>query len=127
MLFDIIKSSGSVRNIISLVDRDDLTVEQIVEYQGKNPNQRFLARKTIENYLMDSEVIDKYCNENGISISSVTSLLVDPVNDSAESIQSSIKNQLGFSGDVSEFKKHLALLISPDMEVYKELFSIIAI
>jgi len=118
LLFKILSQSGSIRGICSIVDRDDLTKEQVDEYIRKSPSQRILSRKTIENYLLDSEIIDLYCDQLGKEKEKVTSRLRDPDNDDAKGIQSAIMQQCEFPGNVDEFKITLAKYITPGTKIY---------
>lgn len=121
LLLKIIQQSGSIRNISSIVDRDTLTQAQIKTFQQASPSQKFLSRRTIENYLLDSEIIDKYCDANGIDKTQVTSRLTDPINDDAKNIQGAVRQQCGFTENVDEFKLKLAEYITPDSQVFNQL------
>lgn len=127
MLYDIIKETGFIRDILSLVDRDDLTKEKILAFEEKNPYQKFLKRKTIENYLFDDEIIDKYCEKNGVDKETITTRLEDSYNQDVKSIQSSIMQQCGYLGEIDQFKKELSLLITPETIVYKEIKEVLGI
>lgn len=121
LLFKIIKLSGSIRDISSIVDRDNLTPKEVEEYKSKNPSQKFLSRKEIENYLLDFEIVEAYCNSNGVDKTKLTSKLVDPIGGDAKSIQAAIRIQCGFSGSDEEFKFKLAEYIKPGTKVFEEL------
>ncbi len=120
-LLKIVTDSGAIRTIKSLVDRDQLTDEQIKEFSGKDATQHFLSRRTIENFLFDSEIIDKYCSTNGIAKESITSRMSDNINDDAKAIQSSIMQQSKYPGSVDDFKLELAKQITNETEVYNNL------
>lgn len=124
-LLDIIKSSGAVRRIFSLVDRDELTDEQIAEFQAADHTQLFLGRREIENYLFDSEIIKLYCASVGVDPETITNWLVDPVNSDGKEIQGALVNQCNFSGTVDDFKKTLASFIVADTDVYRELKAVL--
>lgn len=121
LLFKIVSQSGSVRGISSIVDRDDLKQEKIDEYKKNSPSQKFLSRRSIENFLLDEEIINIYCKVNNVDKSKVTSKLADPVNDNAKQIQSAVMQQCGFGGNVDEFKLKLAECISPATKIYTQL------
>lgn len=121
LLFKIISQSGSVRGISSIVDRDDLTQEKIDGYKQNSPSQKFLSRRSLENLLLDNEIIDAYCDANGVDKTKVTSRLADVVNDDAKQIQSAIMQQCGFSGNVDDFKLKLAEYITTSTQVYAQL------
>jgi ABC-type uncharacterized transport system ATPase subunit len=121
LLFKIISQSGSIRNIASIVDRDGLTAIQISNFQASTPSQRFLSRRAIENYLLDSDIIDKYCDANNVVRTLVTSRMADPVNEDAKAIQSAIMQQCGFTGNVDDFKLELAKYITSDTTVYSQM------
>lgn len=121
LLFKIISQSGSVRGISSIVDRDDLTQTQIDGYKQSSPSQKFLSRRSIENFLLDTEIIDIYCRANNIDTAKATSRLTDPINDDGKQIQSAVMQQCNFSGNVDEFKLKLAEQIIPSTQIYKQL------
>lgn len=121
LLFKIVAQAGSIRGISSIVDRDDLTLEKIKAFQQTNPSQKFLGRKTIENYLLDSEIIDKYCDLNGLDKTKITSRLIDPINEDAKAKQSAIMQQCGFKGNTDDFKIELAKYITPDTATFTQL------
>lgn len=121
LLFKIVSQSGSVRGISSIVDRDDLKQEKIDEYKQNSSSQKFLSRRSIENFLLDNEIIDAYCDANGVDKTKITSRLADAVNDDAKQIQSAIMQQCGFSGNVDEFKLKLAAYITQNTQVYPKL------
>lgn len=121
LLLKIIQQSGSIRNIFSIVDRDTLTQTQIDTFQQASPSQKFLSRRTIENYLLDSEIIDKYCDANSIDKAHITSRQTDAINDDAKNIQEAVRLQCGFTDNVDEFKLKLAEYVTSDTQVYSQL------
>lgn len=121
LLIKIVLSSGAVRDIKSVVDRDELTDEQVATYRSQDPSQKFLGRRSIENYLFDSEIIDKYCHLHSIQVEKVTARLTDVKMGDGKAIQGSLMQQCGWQGEINDFKKELAQLVTPDTETYKAL------
>jgi predicted ATPase len=121
LLLKIVTDSGSIREVKSIVDRDQLLDQDVETYRRDDPSKLFLSRRTVENYLLDSEIVDKYCDANSINKSDVSSNLSDVTNGDAKSVQSAIMQQCGFSGNVDDFKKELAKFITPDTKVYVQL------
>lgn len=120
LLFKIIKDSGLIREISSIVDRDQLTAEMIQEYKKRDPSQNFLSRRSIENFIFDSEIIDRFCDTNGIDKTKVTTRITDPINQDTKQIQSAIMQQCGFS-EIDDFKLILAEYILPSTRTYSDL------
>jgi len=127
LLFDIVRKAGSLRRIFTLVDRDNLTEEQIKKYQASTPHQKFLERREIENYLFDDEVLRKYCENKNIDFSKTTNKPADIVNDDIKPIQGAIMNQCGFTGSIEDFKIELSSLVKPNTNIYGELKSCIGL
>lgn len=125
LLISIFVNAGLARKINTLVDRDDLTPGEISQFYIEKPYQKFLGRKTIENYLLSREIVTKYCSDRGINIDNVTSSLSNEVDDNAKAVQGAIRDQCSFTGSVDDFKLELAKLITAETDVYKELHAII--
>ncbi|MDD3976475.1 MAG: AAA family ATPase [Candidatus ainarchaeum sp.] len=125
MLYDVIKKAGALKNVLSVVDRDDLTSEQVLKFETENSYQKFLKRKTIENYLFDNEIIDKYCENNEINKEMISTRITNFQDQDVKGVQSSIMQQCGYCGEIDQFKKDLSLLITPETNVYKELKTIL--
>jgi predicted ATPase len=123
LLVKILTDSGAIRDVKSIVDRDQLTSAEINAYKSADSSMLFLSRRTIENYLLDSEVIDRYCNMNGIDKNKVTSRLTDSVNDDAKAIQGSVMQQSGYTGSVDDFKKELSKCIISGSTIHAQLKS----
>lgn len=121
LLLKIVTQSGSVRGISSVVDRDLLSQLKIDGFKKSKPSQKFLSRKTIENFLLDSEIIDKYCDAYRIDKINVTSRLSDPIKDDAKRVQSALMIQCKFKGNVDDFKLKLAKYITSETLIYKSL------
>lgn len=121
ILSNIVKNAGSLRKIIALVDKDNIPKEKIEEFQNKSPEQKFLRRREIENYLFDDEILKKYCESKNLNFSEITCKFNDIINDDAKEKQSAIRNQCAFDGSVEEFKLILASFITPDTNIYAEL------
>ncbi len=123
LLFKIIKEAGSIKEIYSVVDRDDLTEEEIKSHKSQDATQLFLSRRSIENYLLSSEIIDLYCSKSQISKEMVTSKVQDELNGDAKARQSSIMQQCGYQGRVEDFLLELADYIKPETLTYLALKS----
>jgi hypothetical protein len=80
-----------------------------------------LGRREIENYLFDKEVLEIYCKNNGKAYEKITADLSNIHDGDIKQVQGSIKNQVGYSGDIEAFKIELAKTILPNMSVYQEL------
>jgi predicted ATP-binding protein involved in virulence len=127
LLLKIVKEAGSLKRIISLSDRDNLSNEQIQEYQNLAPEQKFLGRRENENYIFDDDILRKYCESNGIKFAQITSKPKDIINDDLKSIQGAIMNQCGFEGTIEDFKLELASYVTIDTSVYQEIKNCIGI
>lgn len=53
--------------IIKLIDRDNRSESEIQELRSKDPSVKVLDLRSIENYILDDEVIRKFCSMNGNS------------------------------------------------------------
>jgi len=120
-LTKVVTDSGAIRKIKSLVDRDLLTDDEIQAYKASDPTQKFLSRKTIENFLLDSEIIDKYCSVHGIAKEAITSRLSNPINDDAKAIQGAVMQQCQYAGLIEDFKLELAKQITSETKIYMSL------
>lgn len=123
LLLTVLNKAGASREIYSLVDRDNMTQDQIALYQKDKPYQKFTGRKMIEDYLLSSEIIDKYCESVGVDPKTVTSRVekITLPKLSAKHIEEATKTQCKFVGTASEFKLKLAEFITPDTQTYKNL------
>jgi len=121
LLLDIVKEAGSLRKIFTLVDKDSLTAEQIKKHQARTPQQKFLGRREIENYLFGNEILKKYCENKNIDFSKITNKPADIVDDDIKPIQGAMMNQCGFTGSIEDFKIELSSFVKPDTNMYNEL------
>lgn len=125
-------------NVIKVVDRDDLCDAEVKDLASKGI--KTIGRRHIECYLLDDEVISKLCNKTGHD-----DLVSDCITAKNNAIKNSINNGhpaddvKSASGPITvELKKILSLtqcgnsresfilntlvpIITPDMQVYKEL------
>jgi predicted ATPase len=117
----IIKEAGGLREIYSIIDRDNISDDERNKKISNEPSLKIWSRKEIENYLFDKEVIESYCKQNSLEFSSITAYnkIQDINKDDIKPYQSSIMQQCGFSGSVDEFKLKLCEFITPQTSVYK--------
>lgn len=118
-------------DILVLKDRDmasgkPTTEENRLLYLSNNPkNHRILKRFEIENYLYDKEVLAKYCLENNLKFAEqeYDKHVTDIVNQQVKDSTGYIKNFCNLTGSINPetFKKNLAKVIDPTMNVYIEL------
>lgn len=125
--------------IMKLIDRDDLSDDQVSDL--KNKGITVLSRRHIESYLLDEEVIRKWCVTEGQSnkideaieiyeccLNDSTTNRNNPsddiksvANDTCKKIKTLLElTRCGSNGDAI-MKDTLSKLITDDMEVYKEL------
>ncbi|WP_276930806.1 AAA family ATPase [Faecalibaculum rodentium] len=124
--------------IIKVIDRDDHSNQEVQDFEAKGI--KVLTRRNLESYLLDDDVIEKLCNVKGqpdkfeIYLKEKNSALEDSVSrgnptDDLKSargyIYNSLKRLLNLTqcGNNSDFfiRDTLAPLITPDMQIYKEL------
>lgn len=121
--------------ILVLKDRDMASGKNTTEadrqmYLSNNPqNHRVLNRFEIENYLFDKEVLKAYCDENGkiFDEAAYDGFVTDIVNQQVKDNTGYIRNFCGIVGSINSevFKKNIAKVIHPDMQVYKELEEVV--
>ncbi len=95
-------------------------------YLENNPaNHRVLTRLEIENYLFDKEVLKAYCAAKSTTFdeTSYDKHVTDIVNQDLKKLTSHVKNFCGLKGSVApdDFKRRLAEVVTPKMEIYKAL------
>lgn len=120
-------------DILVLKDRDmasgrDTNENDRQVYLQNNPdNHRVLKRWEIENYLYDKEVLESYCDNNGLVFDgqAYNQFVTDIVNQNLKDATGRIKNFCGITSSINpeKFKLTLSEYISEDMAVYKELVS----
>lgn len=135
LVSNILKSS----KIIKFVDRDDKSKEEVAELLTKGI--KTLAKRHIENYLLDDEIIKKLCCEKGQEDKIESCLLAkqDAIKDSIENRGNPSDDIKSASGKIYiELKRILSLtqcgnntitflrdtmtpLITEDTEIYKDL------
>lgn len=117
-----------------LKDRDmasgkDVSETNRQEYLRKFPNHRVLKRFEIENYLYDKEVLKKYCEAKSkiFDEPSYDVFVSDITNQHIKDSTGRIKEfcNIHESINAEKFKKALAEVIEPTMEVYRELEGVI--
>ena len=129
-------------NVIRLIDRDDRSEEEIEDL--KQRGIKVLCRRHIESYLLDDEVIKKWCvsNEKEALISDCINIKTQKIQDSIQrgnpsddiksagnDICTTIKKTLGITrcGNTGEtiLRDTLSKHITEDMPLYKELEDVI--
>lgn len=142
VVVDLAHAFSRATKVIKLIDRDDRSPNEISELQQNGI--KVLSRRHIESYLLDDEVLDKWC-ESVNQPQKKTSIRVlkaqcianscgrgnpsDDVKSASNEICSDAKKQLGITGCGNNgeaiMRDTLAPLITPDMAVYHELEQII--
>ena len=122
-------------NISVLLDRDFASGKTTTQtdrdiYLKNNPKKhRVLRRWELENYLYDKEVLRQYSKQYDLEFDGDTfdDKIANIVDGDVKGLTGLIKNICGVKGNVSPktFKIELSKLITPEMEVYKELESCI--
>lgn len=97
---------------------------------ANNPqSHRVLKRWEIENYLFDKEVLKKYCTDNDKEFKEqdYDNFVTDIINQNVKDEINRIKNFCSITTNVNAeiFKLQLSTLITPDIDVYKELEDVI--
>lgn len=120
--------------ILVLKDRDinpsgePTTLKQRKAFLKKEKSNRMLVRKELENYLLDSEILQKYCSNQGLEFNKEAyDLIIKDIQE--DDVKSKFKEILASctTKNISKdsFYLELAKLITPETKVYQELESII--
>ena len=134
----LIKSLSPESRVIKLVDKDDRSPEEIADL--KDEGVTVLSRRTIESYLLDDEVLEKWCNLVGQSSKSKELIDIkrqsvqdsinrgnqpDDLKSAANEIVTKGKKLLGETGIGNNgetiMRDTISKLITPEMSVYKQL------
>ena len=137
---EIISTLLNNSEIIKIVDRDDRSDQEIEELSKRGI--KVLSKRTLESYLLDDTVIEKLCEsvgqqekyadclkekENAISASISRGNPEDDLKSARGDIYTAFKRVLGLTkcgNNADSFiRDTMALLITPDMDVYKQLES----
>lgn len=135
---DFIRNISPASNIIKVIDRDDRSQDEIDDLIAEGV--KVLSRRHLECYLLDDEVLEKWCHSVGKSdkVSDMLQMKVQKMADSvargnptddlksaANSICTEGKKLLGITacGNSGEaiMRDTLAKLITPDMTIYQTL------
>lgn len=139
-LVDFVKRISPNTKIIRLIDRDDRSEEEIKENLEKGI--RVLSRRHIESFLLDDEILKKWCENSGHP-KLITEILKIKENEMQNSINcgnpnddiksasnivcDSVKKKLNLTNcgnnGVAIMRDTLSKLITPETEVYKQLKS----
>lgn len=139
-IIDFVQNISPASNIIKIIDRDDRSPDEIAELVAEGV--KVLARRHLECYLLDDEVLEKWCHSAGKS-DKVSDMLqiknqkmtdsiargnpIDDVKSAANDICTEGKKLLGITacGNNGEaiMRDTLAKLITPDMTIYQTLES----
>lgn len=105
--------------IIALIDRDD----NLNENKKGFVKIKKLKRREFENYLLDKDNLQKYCNNNNLIFNDIEyqNLVPDIVNDDVKSLATQILEKVCSSTYNSETRVKLAEAISLETEIYKRL------
>lgn len=125
-------------NVIRIIDRDDRSETEVAELAEKGI--RVLERRHLESYLLDDEIIRKWCvsagkaeladdaiaiKEQAVSDSLGRGNAPDDIKSASNDIATNIKKLLGLTacGNTGEaiIRNSIAPLITPDTQVYEEL------
>ena len=120
--------------ILVLKDRDidpsgePTTLEQRKAFLKKEKSNRMLVRKELENYLLDSEILQKYCSNQGLEFNKEAyDLIIKDIQE--DDVKSKFREILPCCNpkNISKetFYLELPKLITPETKVYQELESII--
>lgn len=117
--------------ILVLKDRDMASGQPVSEDERKrylstnDASHRVLRRWEIENYLYDKEVLQAYCNTQGLTFDEANydAFVTDIDNQNLKDSTGRIKSICGIATSVNAdiFKRELAECIAEEMTVYKEL------
>jgi len=102
--------------ITALIDKDTASSTK----RDASSIVKILVRREFENYLLDREVLERYCNSNGTSFESkrYSELIRDSFNDDVKAKASSILKECCQSDYTKESREKLASLITKDTAVY---------
>jgi hypothetical protein len=106
-----------------LKDRDDLTDEQRAAFLAAEPARRMLARREIENYLFDREVVVGHCARVGSEFDAARydQAVADIARQDLKLVQQAIQAACGLQGNIAAFKRELAKDVAPHTAAYVEL------
>jgi predicted ATPase len=111
--------------LLLVKDRDEVSESAREEFLANVPGGRMLARREIENYLFDPEVLRRYCATRDVVFDEgrFNGLVVDIARDDlkAGQIAQQLLQMCGHRGDVSTFKRALPAFITPGSAVYADL------
>ena len=141
-LIPVIQAVAEGAEILKLRDRDDADEDEIEE--NKEKGIRTLLRRNIESYLLDDEVLTKFCEKHNI---------LDKLQDLLDARQAAVKDSIAEGKPPDDLKptaqkvhhaarralhpapignrrrsfmkNHLALCLQPDMPIYEELYDAI--
>jgi len=126
------KNSGIALKILSkafqgvtlrlLKDRDEVSDADRRAFLRRSSDHRMLERREIENYLFDSEILDRYVAAHGGTLDQTRydQLVSDIAKQDLRAGQTlqQLKDLCGFDGTVQEFKLVLAPFITSETAVY---------
>lgn len=137
-VIDLTKAIIPSTNVIRVIDRDDRSETEVAELDEKGI--RVLERRHLESYLLDDEIIRKWCvsagkaeladdaiaiKEQAVSDSVGRGNAPDDIKSASNDIATNIKKLLGLTacGNTGEaiIRDSIAPLITPDTQVYEEL------
>lgn len=141
-VIELSKALAPNTRVIRIIDKDDRSEEEIRELNSKGI--KVLGRRHIESYILDDEILEKWCKESGKPecVEKVLSIkkqaledslarknAVDDIKSASNDIVTKIKKLLAITGCGNSgeaiMRDTLTLLITPETNVFKEMESII--
>ena len=106
-----------------LKDRDELSDDKRTAFLAADITGRMLNRREIENYLFDKEVLKSFCAISGAVFDEARydRAVTDIGSQDLKPVQQEVMAACGFRGALPEFKRALAVAITPGLAVHTEL------
>ena len=121
----ILKKAFNAVDLFLLKDKDESTIQKREIFLKEDSGNRMLKRREIENYIFDKEVLIAFCEKNSKTFNEAKYNLkvTDVINQDMKPVQQDIQSCCQASGNLDDFKKSLAKVISSKMIIFKELES----
>lgn len=109
--------------IYVLKDRDELSDVEVESFLASAARHRMLRRREVENYILDESVLLKYAAANGSDFDRMAyaALVTNVAGQDLKLVEQQLKQLMGYTGSVADFKVELSKSVLPDMQVYEEL------
>lgn len=113
--------------LLLLKDRDKKTEAERQLFIDSNPIHRMLKRREIENYIFDKEVLKIFCSQKSIIFDEAKydNKVSDIICQNLKPVQQDIQSSCVTSGDISSFKRDLAIAVLKNTQIFKDLNDII--